>query len=309
MRFRKELLFFFCLVVSVNSLAQMAAFQDEAGIITPTFRYDVIRQKKIASIAIHVIEKPDGKPMHDDGLMQFYRFDSTGRLAESFYTIKESEDSWDTVRTHYYYDKKDRLLTKRTKNAGVYDTWYYVWYDDGNLKKEAHVQETPGPGDMHDFRIGSQKIISADSFAYNEYPKQLQRFGYNEQNTLYEKVITQYDDKKRITGRYSHYQVGWLFSQVDLKYDSVYRIKEYTYSSNLSGEMHRTTKLDYDRYGNILTEKVYSADKQQHEIEYLYDNNTGLISDKIDRDYSNSAIEILKFSYTFLDVDDVPPVR
>jgi len=199
------------------------------------------------------------------------------------------------------------LVTKRTSDRGVFDTWYYVWYDNGMLKKEAHVQETPGPGIGPDFKIGNQKMISCDSFAYNVYPKQVQRFGYNEQNTLYEKAITQYDDKKRMISRYSHYQVGWLFSQVDLKYDSIYRLKEYTYASNLSGEIHTSVRLSYDKYGNILVEKVYSGDKQLHEIEYLYDNNTGLISDKLDRDYARRLISILKFSYTFLDVDDVPP--
>jgi hypothetical protein len=295
------------ILFAYTGFAQLAAFQDESDIITPTFRYDVIHTKKIASLTIHVEEKPDGQRITDDGIMQFYRFDSLARLSESHSTIKESYDTWDTVRSRYYYDKNNHLVTKRTNNKGIFDTWYYVWYEDGTLKKEAHVYESAGPGSNSDFKIGTQKVISCDSFAYNIYPKQVQRFGYNELNALYEKVITQYDDKKRMLGRYSHYQVGWLFSQVDIKYDSVFRIKEYTYASNLNGDTHKTVHLTYDKYGNILVEKVYIGDKQEHEIEYLYDNSTGLISDKLDRDYDKKTIEILKFSYTFLDEDDVPP--
>jgi len=309
MKWSRGLFFFSFMISTVAGMAQMAAFQDETDIISPTFKYDVIRQKKVASIMIHTEEKPDGKPITDEGIVQFYRFDSLARLVESYYTIKETGDNWDTVRAKYYYDKKNNLVTKRTSSGGIYDTWYYVWYDDGMLKKEAHVQESSGPGSGPDFRIGTQKVISCDSFAYNVYPKQVQRFGYNEQNTMYEKAITQYDDKKHLIGRYSHYQVGWLYSQVDIKYDSIFRIKEYTYASNLSGDVHKTIKLTYDKYNNILTEKVYSGDKQQNEIEYLYDRDTGLISDKLNRDYIKSTIEILKFSYTFLDSDDAPPVR
>jgi len=289
------------------SSAQMAAFQDESDIITPTFKYDLIRTKKIATITIHEEEKPDGKPIYDDGVMQFYRFDSVPRLAESFFTIKENNDNWDTVRSKYYYDKDGRLITKRTDEGNFFDTWYYVWDKDKMLRKEAHVHESSGPGDNSDFKIGTQKMISCDSFAYNIYPKQVQRFGYNEQNKEYEKVITQYDDRKHLVSRYSHFQVGWLFSQVEVKYDSIYRVKEYTYANNLNGEIRKTVKLGYDKYGNILAEKVFSGDKQQQEIEYIYDNSTGLISYTIDRDYERSNIHICKYAYTFLDVDDVPP--
>jgi len=299
------IIFFFSFIGLVQ--AQLAAFQDESDIITPTFRYDIIHMKKVASITIHEEQKPDGKRIYDDGVMQYYRFDSLARLAESYYTIKENNDNWDTIRAHFYYDKRGNLVTKRTNEGSFFDTWYYVWNKENMLVKEAHVHESSGPGNGPDFKIGTQKMISCDSFAYNIYPKQIQRFGFNEQNTQYEKVITQFDDAKRMTSRYSHFLVGWLFSQVDLKYDSVNRLKEYVYAANLSGEVHKTVHLIYDKYGNILTEKVYAGDKQQHEIEYLYDNSTGLISDEIDRDYDKANISIYKFSYTFLDVDDMPP--
>ena len=297
---------FFIFLVSFASpaFAQMAPFQDENDIITPSFKYDIIRMKKISSITIHVEEKPDGKRITDDGIMEYYRFDTAARLAESFYTIKAGYETWDTIRSHFYYDKKNHLVTKRTDEGNYFDTWYYVWYDDGMLKKEAHVHESNAPGVGADFKIGTQKVISCDSFAYNVYPKQTQRYGYNEQNIVYEKVISQYDDNKRLTGRYSHYEVGWLYSQVDLKYDSANHLKEYTYSANLSGEIHKSTKLTYDKYGNMVVQKVFEGEKQIHQIEYLYDNNTGLISNKLDRDYPKAVIGIIRFSYTFFDGDD-----
>jgi hypothetical protein len=297
-------LFVFLVGLTGSAFAQLAPFQDESDIITPSFRYDIIRMKKISSITVHVEEKPDGKRISDDGIMQFYRFDTAARLSESFYTIKSGYNSWDTVRSHFYYDNKNHLVTKRTYEGTYYDTWYYVWYDDGMLKKEAHVHEANAPGDGPDFKIGTQALISCDSFAYNIYPKQTQRYGYNEKNTIYEKVITQYDDNRHMINRYSHYEVGWLYSQVDIKYDSAIHIKEYTFAGNLSGEVHKTTKLTYDKYGNMQVQKVFEGDKQTHQIEYLYDNNTGLISNQLDRDYPKSVIGIIRFSYTFFDADD-----
>lgn len=306
MRRKSLAILIFVLAVHIASYAQLAAFQDDGDIITPTFRYDIIHTKKVASITIHVEEKPDDKPIYDDGVMQYYRFDSVGRLAESYYTIKESADSWDTIHSRYYYDNQNRLITKRTYEGSFYDTWYYVWNDNGLLRKEAHVHEAAGPGGGPDFKIGSQKVISRDSFNYDIYPKQVQRFGYNEVNKLYEKVITQYDDSKHMIGRYSHYVVGWLFSQVDIQYDSLFRVKKYTYSANLSGNVNKTVYVSYDRYSNIISEKVYSDNKLINDIEFMYDNTTGLISNKLNRDYTRGLIEIDKFTYTFLDSDGVP---
>ncbi len=285
------------------SMAQLAAFQDENNLINPSFRYDVIRSQKIASILIQIEEKPDGKAIHDDGIVQYYRFDTAARLAESYYTFKTGSNAWDTVRSKYFYDRSNRLVTKRTDVGSFFDTWYYVWYDDGKIKKEAHVHETQSPAGGTSFYIGAQKVISCDSFAYNIYPKQVQRYGYNEENTIYEKTITQYDDNHQITERYSHYQVGWLYSQVDFKYDSANHLSEYTYSGNVNGEVHKTTHILYDKNGNIIAEKKFNAGKQTNEIEYLYDKNTGLISDKLDRDFAKAVIEIWKFNYTFFDRD------
>lgn len=286
-----------------DSIAQLSAFQDEEGIITPTFRYDIIHAKKVASILIQTEEKPDGKVISNEGIVQYYCFDTAARLAESYYTIKAGSDAWDTIRSRYYYDQNNRLVTKRTDENVFFDTWYYIWYPDGKVKKEAHVHETQAPAEGTSFCIGAQKVISCDSFAYNIYPKQIQRYGYNEENTIYEKTITQYDDNKRMTGRYSHYQVGWLYSQVDLKYDSANRLSEYIYSGNVNGDVHKTIRLFYGKSGNILSEKVFEGGKQTHEIEYLYDKNSGLISDQLDRDYVKGVIEIWRFSYTFFDTD------
>ncbi len=286
-----------------NSFAQLSTFQDEEGVISPTFRHDILREKKIASILIQDEVKPDGKKIHDDGIIQYYRFDTATRLTESYYTIKTESNAWDTIRTRYYYNGNNQPVTKRTNQGVFFDTWYYTWYQNGLIKKEAHVHETQAPAEGTSFYVGAQKVISCDSFAYNTYPKQIQRYGYNEENTIYEKTITQFDDHRNMIGRYSHYQVGWLYSQVDLKYDSANRLIEYTYSGNVNGEVHKTTRILYDKSGNISSEKIFEKEKQTHEVEFIYDNNTGLISDKLDRDYDKGLIEIRKFTYTFFDTD------
>ncbi|MGP8215321.1 MAG: hypothetical protein ACLQQ4_07145 [Bacteroidia bacterium] len=300
MRLRKEILFVSALFVSCHVFAQLAVFQDEEDVITPTFRYDILKLNRVASITIQYEYKPDGSPIMSDGTVKYYRFDSLTRLVESYFTIKESYDTWDTIRTIYFYDNTGHLVIKRTDEGNFYDTWYYRWYADGTMKKRAHVREVPlnMTGDF-EFRIGTQTVLSADSFAYTAYPKQLQRFGFNEENKIYEKTISYFDDKHHLTSRNFHYAVGWLYSQVDLKYDSIYRIKEYTYTGNLNGDIHHTTSIAYDAYGGIAIQKIFDGNKQTDNIEYMYDGSTGLITNQLDRDFTKSVINIARFSYEY----------
>ncbi len=300
MRIKSVFLSALLLLVSYCSEAQMAVFQDEEDMITPSFRYDIIKLRRIASITINYEYKPDGEPILNDGVMKYFRFDSLGRVAESYFTVKEGPGIWDTVRSYYYYDGFGHIIIKRTNEGNFYDVWYYRWYADGNMKKRAHVREVPLTNTSQgDYRIGTQTVLSVDSFAYTPYPKQLQRYGYNEENKIYEKTITYYDDKHRMTSRNFHYAVGWLYSQVDLKYDDKDRVIEYTYTGNLNGEIHHTVGITYDTDGSILTEKLINGDKQTDNVEYMYDKGNGLVTNELDRDFSKSVINIARYTYQF----------
>src|SRR4029077_3099203 len=98
---------------------------------------------------------------------------------------------------------------------------------------------------------------------------------------------------------YCHYSVGWIYSQVDLKYDASGRVIEYTLTGNLSGETHRSISIVYDSTGNMASQKLFNDKKETDDVEFMYDNHTGLISNQLDRDYTKSVINIASFSYEF----------
>ncbi|HXP50296.1 MAG TPA: hypothetical protein VN922_10095 [Bacteroidia bacterium] len=300
MKLTKLIAFISAIFISSGVYAQLAVFQDEEDVITPTFRYDIIKLNKVKSITIQYEYKPDGAAIIDDGNIKYFRFDSLYRLVESYYTVRETRDSWDTIRSLYYYDDFGHLIIKRTNEGNFYDTWYYRWYGNGDMKKRAHVHEVPlNTDNSTGFRIGTQTILSADSFAYAPYPKQVQRYGYNEENKIYEKTISYFDDKHRLISRNFHYEVGWLYSQVDLKYDAQNRVVEYGFTGNLNGDVHHSVTITYDATGGIASEKLFNKDKQADNIEYMYDNNTGLITNQLDRDLTKLVINIARFSYEY----------
>ena len=179
-----------------------------------------------------------------------------------------------------------------------YDSWYYKWNQDNMLQGEYHVHETSTMTTDGTFKIATQRVVSQDSFAYTIYPKQVQQYEYNEDNKIFQKIIIQYDDNKRFVSRNSHYAVGWLYSQVEVMYDSLGRVKGYVNSGNLNGDINKKTIIKYDSLGKIAEQNIWEDGKQTHHVEYMYDNETGLMSNKLDRDKDKAIIFITRYSYT-----------
>jgi hypothetical protein len=297
----------YCLVIIISLLAignaycQLETFQDDDAIVTPNFSEDIIKAKKISHITIRYFTKPDGASINDDGITRQYFFDTTGKIMESVCTVKTGNNSCDTVTCKYYYDSYGNINIKRTEMGDFYDTWYYKWSKDKRLQTEAHVRETSAITTGGVFKVATQKIISADSFAYIDYPKQLQQYAYNEDNKVFQKTILQYDDNKRFLSKSSHYAVGWLYSEVDLNYDTQGKIISYNSTGNLNGDMNQSTTIKYDSTGKMEEQGIFESGKQKHHIEYMYDNETGLISNKLDRDNEKATISIIRFSYDMYD--------
>ncbi len=298
---KQFLIFIVALFIGGNTFCQLLPFQDDDAIVTPNFSQDIIKTKKISHITMTYLTKPDGQGINEDGVVKQYFFDTTGRIMETVCTMKKGENSCDTITCKYYYDSYGNINIKRTRMGDYYDTWYYKWNKDRQMQTEAHVRETSAITPDGKFKIASQKVISADSFAYIAYPKQLQQYAYNEDNKYFQKTIIQYDENKRFLSRNSHYAVGWLFSQVDLNYDTKGNIISYNNTGNINGDVHESITLKYDSLGKIQEQGIFENGKQKHHIEFMYDNETGLISNKLDRNEEKAVIYIIKFSYDMYD--------
>jgi hypothetical protein len=277
-------------------LGQLSVFQDDEAIITPNFNLDSIRSKRISKITMHDFSKPDGYPITDDSTERNYFFDSAGKIIQIVSIVKINTGSFDTIKCLYYYDVSGNLTVKRTDMGELFDTWYYKWYKDKLMQTSAHFYETAILKDSN-YKFLTQQVISTDSFAYISYPKQLQQYAYNEDNKYFRKTILQFDDEKRLLSRNSQFAVGSLFSQVDISYNDNGKITDYLYTGNMNGEINKKTHVHYDTTGKTDKEDILDYVMQRHQIEFMYDNKTGLISNKLDRDEVKSIISIIRFSY------------
>ena len=80
---------------------------------------------------------------------------ATTRTVTKFYN--------DTIFADIYYDQKNRIITKRVKMGAYYNSYYYEYNEQGQIKKEMHFRETNVSENKNEFKMGVQNILSSKS--------------------------------------------------------------------------------------------------------------------------------------------------
>ncbi|MGZ4157783.1 MAG: hypothetical protein ACXVED_11630, partial [Bacteroidia bacterium] len=135
---------FFSFVTIINCNAQLINLKPVDISVGPlNFSPDIIRQNKIKSIVLDIVDKPDGSVIIDKDATQGYVFDTKGRLTNYYYTILNQVQVEevdvpalkkhgkiirqattkevaryinDTINVNVFYDSINRIIAKRLKS-------------------------------------------------------------------------------------------------------------------------------------------------------------------------------------------------
>ncbi len=292
-----------------------------------TFNTAFIKQQKIQSIKIIMVDKPDGAVIIDKGSTQGYEFDTEGRVVRYYYTILKNIEREevevpaiikrgkvirqattktvtryinDTVFATILYNAESKIIAKRIKTNDYYDTYYYEYNAEGKIQKELHCKETNVSENKNEFKLGVQTILSVETFEYIKLSKtQTQKKCLNDEGREYKKVIINYDDAGNIISENYNYIVSWMFKENNFEYDFADRVIKHTTTSNESGDVKTQKTYEYNNAGVLQAEKYFKNNELINETTYLYDENSPLIYSRLVRDHKNASIGIVKFIYSF----------
>jgi len=292
-----------------------------------TFNTAFIKQNKVQSIKIIMVDKPDGAVIVDKGVTQGYEFDSEGRIIRYYYTILKNVEREeievpaiikrgkiirpattktitryinDTIFANIFYDNQNRIIAKRVKTNDFYDTYYYEYNSEGRISKELHCKETNISENKNEFKLGVQTVLSVETFEYVKLSKtQTQKKCLNDEGREYKKVIINYDESGNIVSENYNYIVSWMFKENNYEYDFADRVIKHTTTSNESGDVKTQKTYEYNSAGVLQAEKYFKNNELVNETTYLYENNSPLIYSRLVRDHKNASIGIVKFIYTF----------
>lgn len=293
------------------------------------FNPDVISKNKIKSISVLISDKPDGSVITNTGAGIVYKFNDKGYITRYMYTILKTKGTeeihhpaikkrgriiqkattqtipiyvHDTINVYVFYDSKNHIISKRTKIGEFFHSYYYQYNEYGQIRKEYHCNETNISGNKKEFVLGEQKIISSDIFEYTKLTNtQTKKKTLNDQLNVYKKAIINYDDRRNLISHNSELIVSCIRQEDMYAYDTNNRLQKHTYISNENGEVKLESVFEYEKNGNLQSEKKYKNGVLIFEIQYIYDETGTFIRSEIDRDYLKSTVIIKKYEYTFFE--------
>ena len=287
------------------------------------FNAAFIKQQKIRSITFDILDKKDFEAPVDRNLIHFYEFDTTGLLKRFYYTtiIKtiekehhsppayrkrrmissgsvyyKNEYVYDTISTVYMY-KDNNLILKRYNDGTYYESRYYNYDAKNRVTKERRVKETNLSSDKSNFILGSQTVISEDSFQYLDInPRQYKQICLNSENRPYKEIIVNSDSAGNVISKNESYTVAWIIQNITYTYDKSH-LTGVTFKGNANGDVVLKTTYERDAMDCIYTEKQYKNDVELKEISYITDKTTKRLNSFIMRDPIKKNMRIVKLLY------------
>lgn len=314
------LLFVLCSFTNGQTLkpTPQSAFEPLLDFNTP-----FIKQQKIRTITFDIIDKKDFEAPVDRNLMHYYEFDSSGLLKRFYYTtiIKtiekehhsppvykkrrlvhggsvyfKNEYVYDTISTVYMYRNND-LILKRYNDGSYYESRYYSYDAKHRITKERRLKETNLSSDKVNFILGTQVVISEDSFQYLDItPRQYKQICLNSENRPYKEIIFNTDSAGNVVSKNESYTVTWIIQNATYTYDKGH-LTSATFKGNANGDVVLKNTYEYDKTNCIYTEKQYKNDIELKEISYVTERTNQRLNSFIIRDPIKKNMRIVKLLY------------
>lgn len=323
MKLRFSILFFFIFSLSVAQTLKPTHGSAFAPMLE--FNTEFVKSQKIRSITFDIIDKKDFAVAVDKNLMNYYEFDTSGHLRRFYYTTiaktiqKEvhsapvykrhrlvsggsvyykNEYIYDTVSTVYIYDKNN-VIMKRFNDGDYYETRYLSYDANNHLTKEKRFKETNSSSNKNNFILGSQTLLSEDSFQYVYInPRQFKQICLNNEHRPYKEIIVNTDSAGNVVSTNEHYTVAWIMQSAEFKYQNGI-LTSAEFKGNANGNIVLKSTYLCDSANCIYTEKQFKNELLIKEISYVTERNSKLLTSFISRDVINKTMRIVKLFYGY----------
>lgn len=290
------------------------------------FNADYIKNQNIKSITFDIIDKKDLQVAEDKGLLTYYEFNPQGQLTRFYNTsiskviqreyysepiyrhrkkisnghsYTKTEYVYDTVSTVYFYNSFHKLKLKRHQDGLFYESYYYDYSPDGELEKEKRCKETNVSENKSDFKLGSQIVLSEESFKYIHISKnQHKKICHNDESLPYKEIIYNLNNEQQPININEQYTVTWITHTSSFTYNAKGQLTNALYKSNSNGDIEQSRTYEYDKNDCLLTEKHFKNGELLKEISYITDSNKKLTS-YIIREANQKSLRIVKLLYQY----------
>jgi hypothetical protein len=229
--------------------------------INPAF----LLQNKSKEMVFTYSSKLENQRIHSEGQKKIFQINPQGLICKQF-----NFKSKDTTKVFYYY-KNNKIVIVRAFSRNEIKSIYYTFDSIGNKIKEVHCTET-NLGESEDFfKLGKQQIDWMESYHYNALSAhQIKKSTYNDQGVLFKEAILYFNDSNQLKEENEKFVVTGVGQNIQYKYNQFGLLIEKVFASDVAGPMEEKTIFIYDNLKNLLSERFYRNDLEQHENIYFY---------------------------------------
>ncbi len=266
----------------------------------PFFNTKEIKEKKIKEIRCTYFEKKMGDIMRPLNKKSIYCFNEKGYLI-TVYEVEGRGKKTDTTYFEYTYSPKGllKLFRKGTKND--YTSTIFSYDTIGHVIKEEYYRDILVNKDLLNAKFKHDSLIDYETIRYKSYTNQLKKIVYNSYGAPYLDHITHTNAEGQIIEIDRKLKMTSEINETKFYYNKTKQIDSVVKFSSLTPSETESIHFVYDTKKNLTSKKTYTNKKLLFSTEYLYNNNTGVLSSSIQQEESTNALSISRFETIYFD--------
>ena len=266
----------------------------------PFFNAKEIKQKKIKEIRCTYFEKKTGDIMRQLNKKSIYCFNEIGYLIHVF-EIEGRGKKADTTYFEYKYTPKGLVKLFRKGNKPDFTSILYTYDMEGHVIKEELFQDILLNKHLVNAEFKQDSLINYETMRYKSYTNQLKKIVYNSYGAPYLDHITFTNAEGQIIGIDKKLKMTSEINETKFYYNKQKQVDSLVKFSSLNPSETKSTHFVYDAKQNLTSKKSYTNKKLFYSTEYLYNNNTGVLSSSIQHEEASNILSISRFETIYFD--------
>ena len=289
-------LFLLCVTISVHGQA-LLILPETSDAHDLHFNPHFIQRNGIITIIGDQLVKRDGQPMREKNERYLYRFSASGHTTYSNNSFGQPGSGRDTANTTYTYDTAGRIRRRLRNDLAGHFAYDIELDEQGRTIRETYTRIENLGSDRYNLIPGKVTEISDERFRYEAPSDTILRklFTNNHGLPFREQVFTK-DRMGYLRSIDDRYLISNRRARTTFRYDEKGRLAERIEQPDMA--LARTMKRTwhYDATGNVLDGTLWHDDRQISREEYLYHEQTMMLTARLTKDLASGVIHVVRFT-------------
>jgi hypothetical protein len=263
-------------------------FEDE---LDPAYflNEETIKKNNIYQIEGSISNKKKNDKIRATQLIRQYTFNADGKITKIIETIPNGFQQ-DTITICLTYNEKQLLTSKiRTDKFGSSAKVFHYDENDRLQRKEWKRLQAQATCNYKEL-----DLVDFVTFTYKFFPSQIKQTAYNSEDRPFEEIILYKDDNGQIIQQSTKNLRTSATNHIYIQYDEQGRIMQLEQNNSYSKNTTKKFVITYDNADNVSAIFETINNVPTREFQFLYQDETGLLSYLLIQDEATEFIQIFK---------------